>query len=156
MDLETYKLISAVLIFFLLIFWIIRLEIKLSKLLVGRGETIDDSIANLKAKIEHLEKDQNENEKHLAVLHTKAKKAISGVETIRFNPWRGVGEGGNQSFATAFVNENGDGVVISTLYSREHTSIFSKPVKAGNSSFEMTVEERDALGKASETSERLN
>jgi hypothetical protein len=46
--------------------------------------------------------------------------------------------------------------VISTLYSREHTSIFSKPVKAGNSSFEMTTEERDALGKASETSERLN
>jgi len=74
------------------------------------------------------------------------------VETIRFNPFKGNGSGGNQSFSTAFVNEEGDGVVISSLYSREHISVFAKPIKKMSSEYEMTKEEKDSLEKASENS----
>jgi hypothetical protein len=56
--------------------------------------------------------------------------------------------GGNQSFATAFLNEDGDGVVISSLYSREHTSVFAKPVKKHSSEHEMSNEEKEAMEEA--------
>jgi len=46
------------------------------------------------------------------------------------------------------VNENGDGVVLSSLYSRERMSIFAKPVKNGKSEYELTTEEKEVLEKA--------
>ena len=75
---------------------------------------------------------------------------MTGVETVRFNPFKGDGSGGNQSFSTAFVNEEGDGVVISSLYSRERVSVFAKPVKKMSSEYEMTAEEKESLQKAKE------
>jgi ElaB/YqjD/DUF883 family membrane-anchored ribosome-binding protein len=152
MTLEIYILATVALIFILLVIWIVRLEIKLHKLLCGKGCTLDDSIDTLKSKINQLEKFKAETDDHLDLLDRKSRQAISGIETVRFNPFRGVGEGGNQSFATAIVNENGDGVVISSLYSRDHTSIFSKPIKKSSSPFEMTAEEKEALNKAEESS----
>ena len=46
------------------------------------------------------------------------------------------------------LNEEGDGVVFSSLYSRDRMSIFAKPVKNNNSEYELTSEEKQALEKA--------
>ena len=155
MTLDIYILSGLILLFGLLVFWVVRLEIKLSRLLVGKSKNLDESLELLRNKISVLEKFGANTESHLKFLDKKASHAISGVETIRFNPYKGVGVGGNQSFATALVNENGDGVVISTLYSRENTSIFSKPIKKTASIYEMTVEEKEALDKAHESAKNV-
>ncbi|NIT70429.1 DUF4446 family protein, partial [candidate division KSB1 bacterium] len=59
-----------------------------------------------------------------------------GVGTVRFNPFKGTG--GGQSFAAAFLSEHGNGVVISTLYSRERVSVFAKPIQSFASEYELT------------------
>ena len=151
MTTEIYILTVLVLIFLTLGFWIIRLENKLRKLLAGKSSTLDDSFSLLQNKIASLEKFRANTIDHLIILDKKSQHAISGVETIRFNPFKGAGEGGNQSFATAIVNEHGNGVIISSLYSRDHTSVFSKPVHNMKSPFEMTAEEKEALQKAQES-----
>ena len=46
------------------------------------------------------------------------------------------------------VNEDGDGVVFSSLYSRERMSVFAKPIKNGKSEYELTSEEKNVLDKA--------
>ena len=74
------------------------------------------------------------------------RKSIRGLETIRFNPFPD--QGSNQSFAVGMVNEEGDGVVFSSLYSRERMSIFAKPIKNGKSEYELTTEEKEVLEKA--------
>ncbi len=68
------------------------------------------------------------------------------METIRFNPFPD--QGSNQSFAIGMLNEDGDGVVISSLYSRDRMSIFAKPVKDKKSTYELSTEEKEALRKA--------
>jgi hypothetical protein len=78
-------------------------------------------------------------------------RSIQGIGTVRFNPFRGNGEGGNQSFASSFLNEKGDGVIISSLYSRDHVSVFSKPVKEYKSEYELTQEEKDSMEKAKQS-----
>jgi hypothetical protein len=83
---------------------------------------------------------------HIHDSSRKLKKSIRGFETIRFNPFKD--QGGNQSFAIAFLNDEGDGVVISSLYSRDRTSVFAKPIKKMASEFELTEEEKEALNKA--------
>ena len=75
------------------------------------------------------------------------------MHTVRFNPFKGTGAGGNQSFATALLNENGDGVVLSSLYSRERVSVYAKPVQKFSSEYELSGEEKQAIKSAKNLNE---
>jgi len=138
-------------IILLLIIWIIRLESKLKKLLVSKNGSIDDTINSLKKDSENLKKYALQTSEKLQIIDKKLRKTVSGNETVRFNPFKGDGSGSNQSFATALVNDEGDGVVISSIYSRDHLSIFSKPVKNMSSEYELTQEEKTAIQKAKDS-----
>src|SRR5690349_13261375 len=126
MNFETYIAAGVAVIILLLILWIIRLEIKLKKLLGKRSGTLDDAIDKLRKDTDYLKKYSENATERLETLDKKMKKTISGSETVRFNPFKGDGSGSNQSFATAFVNSEGDGIIISSLYSRNHLSVFGK------------------------------
>ena len=65
---------------------------------------------------------------------------------VIFNPFPD--QGSNQSFAIGMLDEEGNGLVISSLYSRERISVFAKPVKNGKSEYELSTEEKEALEKA--------
>ena len=67
---------------------------------------------------------------------------------MRFNPFKGTGGGGNQSFAIALTDEKGDGVILSSLHARDRISIFAKAVQSGKSELGLTDEETTALTKA--------
>jgi hypothetical protein len=129
--------------------FIIYLHRKLNRFLSGSNAVgLDTSIVNINGSIHELEIFRAELEKYLLGVENRLKRSVQSVHTVRFNPFKGTGSGGNQSFATAFLNEDGDGVVISSLYSRDHVSIFSKPVKAGASSYELSEEEITATKEA--------
>ncbi len=151
MNFETYMIVSASAIILLLLIWIIRLEIKLRKLLGNKNGSLDDTIDTIRKDTEDLKKYAEITSEKFQVVDKKLKKTISGNETVRFNPFKGDGSGSNQSFATALVNAEGDGVVISSIYSRDHISVFSKPIKDLSSEYELTLEEKTALQKAKES-----
>lgn len=151
MNFETYAAAGASVIILLLMFWIIRLEIKLRKLLGKRNGTLDDALDTLRKDADYFKKYSEDTTDRIKTLEKKIKKTISGNETVRFNPFKGDGSGSNQSFATAFVNSEGDGIIISSLYSRDHISVFGKPVKNMKSEYELTTEEKNALQKAKES-----
>ena len=124
---------------------------KLKKFLVNvDAHNIGESLSSVSSNVNELQAFRTELESYLATVEKRLKKSVQSVHTVRFNPFKGSGGGGNQSFATAFLTEDGDGVVVSSLYSREHVSIFSKPVKGHTSEFELSEEECEALEKAKE------
>jgi hypothetical protein len=151
MNFEMYAAAGAAVIILLLLFWIIRLEIKLKKLLGKRSGTLDDALDTLRKDADYFKKYSEKASERLQTLEKKMRKTISGNETVRFNPFKGDGSGSNQSFATAFVNSEGDGIVISSLYSRDHLSVFGKPIKNMKSEYELTAEEKNSLQKAKES-----
>ena len=151
MTFEIYAITAVAVIILLLLAWIIRLEVRLKKLLGSKCENLDDTLALLKKEMSYLKKYAERSSENFETIDKKLKKTISGIETVRFNPFKGTGSGGNQSFATAFLNKDGDGVIVSSLYSRDHVSIFSKPVKNMTSEYELTAEEKEALQKAKES-----
>lgn len=127
--------------------WIIITEKRLKKFFLGKkGKDLEDTIIALQNEVLELNKSKDNTEKNISVINAKLKKSIRGIETVRFNPFPD--QGSNQSFAIGMLNEEGDGLVMSSLYSRERMSIFAKPIKAGKSEYELTVEEREALKKA--------
>jgi hypothetical protein len=142
----TYALVAAITLLLAKIVW---LEIKLRRLLVGKNSvSIEESLLSTKANLEKLNVFQKNAIEHLETVEKRLARSVQAVKTIRFNPFKGTGEGGSQSFATAFVSENGDGVVISSLYSRERVSVFSKPLQKFESSFELTDEEQGVVKDA--------
>ena len=133
----------------LLLVWLVVMEIRIKKLLSGkRAQSLEDVIGALGRDIRALESWQGKTNAYLTTAETRLKRSVQGVETIRFNAFKGNGEGGNQSFAIALLSENGDGTVVSSLYARDRMSVFAKPVKNFTSEFEMTEEEKEAVTRA--------
>jgi hypothetical protein len=127
--------------------WMVITEKRLKKFFLGKkAKDLEDTIVALEGDISELKKAKENIEKEITVINTKLRKSIRGLDTIRFNPFPD--QGSNQSFAIGMLNEEGDGLVMSSLYSRERMSIFAKPIKAGKSTYELTAEEKEALEKA--------
>ena len=129
--------------------WLFILESRIKKLLSGKNaQSLEDLIASIGQDIRDLEKFQEDTENYIRTADARIKRSIQGVETIRFNAFKGTGEGGNRSFAVALLSENGDGAVISSIYSRDRQSVFTKPIKNFESETEMTEEEKEVVLRA--------
>lgn len=142
-------ILFGVLGFFILLnfFWLIRMHVRLQRFFMGKkAKDLEDTIEILENNITKLKLAKDKTEAELELINQKLRKSIRGLETIRFNPFPD--QGSNQSFAISFLNEDDDGVVISSLYSRDRMSVFAKPIKRGASLHELTEEEQAVLNKA--------
>jgi hypothetical protein len=145
--LEIAFFILAGILFLIAAIWIFSTERRLKRFFVGKkAKDLEDTIIALENDIAKFKKEKEIMEKEVIAINSKLKKSIRGLETVRFNPFPD--QGSNQSFAIGMLNEEGNGLVISSLYSRERMSIFAKPIKAGVSEYELTAEEKEALNKA--------
>lgn len=72
--------------------------------------------------------------------------AIRHVGLVRFSPFHDTG--GDQSFALALLDGQGDGVVITGLHSRHDSRLYVKPVERSGSAYSLTPEEREAMERA--------
>ncbi|MFC1623585.1 DUF4446 family protein [Patescibacteria group bacterium] len=130
----------------LLILWIIRLEVKIKSIpSIKNNQNLNNQIGALQKSLRELGDFKNQAIEHFGVVDKELKNTIKGIETIRFNPYKGEGIGGNQSFATALIDNRGNGVIISSLYSREKVSVFAKPIKNWESEYELSEEEKEVL-----------
>ncbi len=131
----------------ILLVWIISTERRMRKFWRGtKAESLEDLMNQIAKQVENLKNTQTEINSHLVTVDRRLDKSIRKIETVRFNPF--VDGGGNQSFAISFLNDEGNGVIISSLYARDRMSIFAKPITAGSSEFELTTEEKEVLKKS--------
>ncbi len=127
----------------------LRLELKVRRLTRGAsGESLEAAIGGLGQSIIDLRKFEEESKSYFKNLERRVRRSNQVIETVRFNAFKGDGLGGNQSFATAMLDERGDGVVISSLYSRERVSVFAKGISAFKSQIDLTEEEAQAISQA--------
>jgi hypothetical protein len=136
-------------ILIVLLAMIIKMHLKMKRFLIDiDAHNIADSLQSVSSDLQDIEKFRAEMDIYLKSVEERLKRSIQSVHTIRFNPFAGTGEGGNQSFATVFLNENGDGAVMSSLFTRDRVSVFSKSLKNFISEHGMSDEEKEALVQA--------
>jgi hypothetical protein len=131
--------------------WLFVIDHRIKKFLAGKkARSLEEIIGTLGANVHALEKFRDQTALTLAHHESRLRRSIQGVETIRFNAFtfKGHEGGGNQSFAIALLSEDGNGTVLSSLYTRDHISVFAKPIKKFVSEYEMTKEERDVVARA--------
>jgi hypothetical protein len=95
--------------------------------------------------IEDLLRFQAESTIYMKSLDGRIKKKTMNASTVRFNPFQGEGIGGNQSFSSVFADEEGNGVVITSMHTRERTNVFAKPLQNWKSEYELSEEEGQAI-----------
>jgi hypothetical protein len=123
------------------------LQKRLKRLALGRSGSLEETISILSRESKDMKIFRSEVEKYLTLTEQRLRGSVQGVGVVRFNPFAN-GQGGNQSFACALLDERGNGVVLSTLYARDRVGVYAKPLTQGASSFELTEEEKEAIAKA--------
>lgn len=138
-------ILSGIIIIILL--WIALTEYRFRKFFAGtKAKNLEDVMIQLDSQMKEINELQDRINEHLVIVDKRLNKSIRSIETVRFNPFEDAGS--NQSFAISFLNDEGDGVVMSSLYARDRMSIFAKPIVKGASDFELSIEEKDVLEKS--------
>lgn len=124
--------------------WTMALEFRLKRLLRGKtGHDLEGLLKQSSNDLERLTRAKEEIEREIENIKDRMRHHIRDIRTVRFNPFKD--SGSNQSFATALVDDDGNGVVISTLYSRDRVSVYAKPLQDHKSEYELSDEERQAI-----------
>lgn len=85
-------------------------------------------------------------EDRLAELERVAGRAVYRLGFVRYNSFSDVGS--DLSFALALLNQAGDGVVITNIYSREETRTYGKSVRRFVPQHDASKEEHQAIAMA--------
>lgn len=147
-------IILAVLLVFLLIIliWNIFIQRKLGKLIKSikvlfsgkDASSLENIILNHSKGIQSLDKDIQELYNISNKIHNLAFRGIHKLAVVRFNPFGDIG--GDQSSSIAMLNGKNNGLVISSLYSREGTRVYAKSIVNGISEkHPLTQEEKNAI-----------
>ena len=73
-------------------------------------------------------------------------KSIQRIGVVRFNPFKDTG--GNQSFVICLLDSKNDGFIISSLFTRDGSRFYTKPIEKGASNYALSAEEKEAIKKA--------
>lgn len=76
-------------------------------------------------------------------LEARSRGSLQHVGIVRFNPFEDTGS--DQSFAIALLDDQRDGIVLSSLHGRANTRLFAKPVADGASAHNLSDEESQAI-----------
>lgn len=116
---------------------------------IGNGESLEEDLASYMARVESVEKQNEENLNYSKQIDTNLKKCIQKVGIVRYSAFKDTGS--DLSFALALLDENNDGIVLNGIYSREMSNIYAKPVQEGKSTYTISEEEAKAIEKAVKT-----
>jgi hypothetical protein len=100
---------------------------------------VDDKLTNLRLAIEDLTLTARDH-------GVRIDGTLSHAGIVRFDAYRDLG--GRQSTAVAFLNSHGDGVVITTVVSREFARMYVKLVKDEVGDIPLAPEELEAVQQA--------
>ncbi len=117
--------------------------------MLTRGNGAMSLESTIHTALAHAKEIQEENKlirEHAISLDRRVSHAVRNTQTMRYKAFE-VG-GSNQSFSIAFLNEQGNGVVISSLHARDRISTFAKPVEKYVSEYELTDEEKMVIEDA--------
>ena len=101
---------------------------------------------DLLKKVQALETKLEQTTKELGDFKHEMRKAITKIGIKRFNPFKEIG--GDQSFSIALLNEDHDGVVVTSYYGRELNRAYAKAIQHGASGHELSLEEKEAIAQA--------
>ena len=139
---------AAALLLGLISAWrISRINKKYDRMMHGyEGKNLEEMLTVHLGKVNKMMEKTGEVEKAYQAVRKMAENSIQRVGVVRFNAFSDTGS--DLSFAVALLDHHGDGLVVSSLFGRSESRVYTKPVNAGGSSYNLSSEEEEAIRKA--------
>jgi len=139
----------ALIIFININFKLAKLNRRYEKMMRGIDganleEMLFSHIEEVRQTVHKVDKLNKDNEQ----LYELTKSCVQRVGVVRFNAFEDTGS--DLSFAIALLDAKDNGVLISSIFGRNDSRTYAKPVIAGQSSYFLTQEEKQALQQARE------
>lgn len=117
---------------------------KYDTMMAGSGvEDLEGLLLDLKNQNEMLEEELREQKTLLEATQVKIREMKSNIAMKRYNAF---GERGNDlSFSLAILDDDSNGIVLTSLYNRENSYIYSKPLQNGQSQYALSPEEKEVV-----------
>ena len=110
---------------------------------LGNGNNLDEMLKTYLRDVREIKQDNAEIKAYYTKLDSDIASCIQKVGLVRYNAFRDVGS--DLSFAIALLDKNDNGIVFNGLYGSDSSNIFAKPIKKGESSYQLSPEERYAI-----------
>lgn len=147
-------LIAMTILLVLLIILSIVTLVKLSstkkryKMLVNgaTGEDLENIIADNIAQMNELVVKNNKIDEDYAAMRNLFEKSLQKIAVYRFSAFHDMG--GDMSYAVAMLDHNNTGVIFSSIFGRQESCTYVKPIENGISKYPLSEEENKVLQEA--------
>lgn len=110
---------------------------------LGEGNKVEKILSEYLRIVDENSKRIKSQEERIDRLEANLKKCVQKVGLIRYNAYGDTGS--DLSFTMALMDADDNGVVVNGLYSRESSSIFAKPLAKGETKYNLSAEEIQAI-----------
>lgn len=140
-------LLLALIIFIIINIRLGKLNRKYEKMMKGsEGQNLEQILFQHISEVRSGLEQVRDLDQRCRALEEKNLYHIQKVGMVRFNAFEDTGS--DLSFAVAMLNESDTGFVLSSIFGRQESRVYAKPVKNGESSYFLTEEEKEAIRRA--------
>lgn len=114
-----------------------------------KGNDNQDIEALITKHIEDIEKVKADNESLMNQydeIKSKINKAVQKTAILRYKAFEDVGS--DLSFSLALLDDENSGVIVTSIYGRNESTVYAKPIDNGISRYDMSEEEEEVLQRA--------
>lgn len=117
---------------------------------LGEGDKVERILSEYLRIVDENSQKMKLQEEKINRLEANLKRCVQKVGLIRYNAYGDTGS--DLSFTMALMDAEDNGVVVNGLYSRESSSIFAKPLAKGETKYNLSAEEIQAIDIAKSSS----
>lgn len=110
------------------------------------GKDIEKLLLEHMETVKSVKKENDEQEAQIKELKNAQKSCFQKHGIVRYTAFDDVGS--DLSFAIALLDGKDDGIILNGIYSRDGSSMYAKPVHAGETKQTLSDEEKKALENA--------
>ena len=115
---------------------------------LGNGNNLEEMIKEYINITNYVNQKSCMIEAELKKIEKNMMNCIQKIGVVRYNAFNDVGS--NLSFAIALLDADNNGIVLNGVYARDTSSIYAKSIILGESQYELSNEEKQAIKKAKE------
>ncbi|MGH4137490.1 DUF4446 family protein [Clostridium sp.] len=147
----TIALIMLVLILIIIIIMtysaLNKLERKYRKLMRGvNNKNLEDMVVAYLDKIDDVKEENDIMKQMCEQISGELKNCIQKTSMVRYRAFEDVGS--DLSFSIALLDGSNNGVILTSIYSRNESTTYAKPIDKGISRYELSEEENSVLKEA--------
>ena len=124
-----------------------RLENRYRKLMRGvNNKNLEEMVLSYLDKIDEVKEENQGMRQMYDVMNSKVKTCVQKTSMVRYKAFEDVGS--DLSFSIALLDGNDNGAILTSIYGRNESTTYAKPIDKGMSRYDLSEEEKKVLEQA--------